>query len=442
MPLPPVGLPTLNDTSARRTRAAGRIIVIVAALAIALATLLPSEESQSSGAPVCVFCGAFDARDVVSNVLLFVPFGLGIGLLVDRSRTAVVVVLATTMLVELAQFQFIGGRDASLGDVLANAAGGMLGYGLARHWRSVLWPTPARAFALCVAWVLLWLFAQVIAAYSFYPASLADPYYAQVGPRLGGMSSLRGRVDSVTIDTLRLQNERLGTDRTARLRRWLFDPSGGVVRVRMNLDTCPESRAPIVRIVGARRREVLMLAQAGEDLVYTHRTGADMMRLRRYEFRLSEAFARACRSESGTAARIEARYSPAAVTLASIEGHGARRDTIVPRLSDAWRLLAPTPTSIRPGWLRDIVGAAWIVALIGPGVYWMGFVAVAQRDSWRRALLAVGCLVLVSVGFLVVPQLFSMQVATPMEWTAAIGAVFGFGAAGTRVASRPARTTL
>ena len=97
--------------------------------------------------------GASTPFDVVANLLLFVPFGLYLGLLAPaRSwRTAAGTVAAASLALEVAEYALaVGSTDVT--DVVVNTAGGLLGLGLLALVRSRLQgrtaPVMARA---CVA---------------------------------------------------------------------------------------------------------------------------------------------------------------------------------------------------------------------------------------------------------------------------------------------------
>lgn len=73
-------------------------------------------------------------RPVIDNVTLFVPLGAALAALWCRRSwvTVLVVVAAVSAGVEAFQWAFPTGRIANSADVLANAAGGLLGIGLVR----------------------------------------------------------------------------------------------------------------------------------------------------------------------------------------------------------------------------------------------------------------------------------------------------------------------
>ena len=84
-----------------------------------------------------MFCGDYGGVDFMLNVALFLPLGVGLALQRLQATRAWLMILAATVVIESLQFAIIPGRDASLGDVIANATGGAIGLWLGRHWRGL-----------------------------------------------------------------------------------------------------------------------------------------------------------------------------------------------------------------------------------------------------------------------------------------------------------------
>jgi len=153
-------------TMTRTMREAGADVLLVLSLfAILALTVLPgwSAGAPATGRSVVPFedllrslrsdmpAYALDLAvgNLVANVLLFVPFGVALGLRFPRSQRwrLVIICLALSASVELVQLVGHIGRSADVTDVLMNTTGGTLGLLLAtailrlvRHWR----PEPAR----------------------------------------------------------------------------------------------------------------------------------------------------------------------------------------------------------------------------------------------------------------------------------------------------------
>lgn len=105
---------------------AGLAIVGVLALTLVAA---PGSIAATRATPWwCVRCGSAGSADLFQNLLLLLPLGYALGRLGMAGRGAVLVLLLLPTGIEIAQALWVPGRDAALGDVLANGAGGILGF--------------------------------------------------------------------------------------------------------------------------------------------------------------------------------------------------------------------------------------------------------------------------------------------------------------------------
>lgn len=121
------------------TRHSARLaLLLTAAVAIAFFTLRPGSPSAAwSPGPCCLL------TDFVLNILLFVPYGVALGLLGRRPIAAAGIGAITSAAIEIAQL-WIPGRESSIHDVMTNCAGALLGALIvagwaarARWWRTV-----------------------------------------------------------------------------------------------------------------------------------------------------------------------------------------------------------------------------------------------------------------------------------------------------------------
>src|SRR5712691_3681451 len=116
----------------------GRSLVVISAALIAFATLTPHAGSRPPFDPLCVVCGEFGGVDVVLNVILFLPLGLGLALAGARPLRAVGGMFAASLSIELLQLFVIPGRDSTIGDVAMNSVGGALGFTIGAHLESLV----------------------------------------------------------------------------------------------------------------------------------------------------------------------------------------------------------------------------------------------------------------------------------------------------------------
>ena len=120
-----------SDSGGRRDRATA-IFLVLSLVAVLVATLLPFPESDWTVRPPFPSAPRFgDLADVLENVLLFVPIGLALGLRRMGLAPTALVAAALSWLIESAQTR-IPGRFAATDDVIANIAGVMLAWLVAR----------------------------------------------------------------------------------------------------------------------------------------------------------------------------------------------------------------------------------------------------------------------------------------------------------------------
>src|SRR5262245_55845958 len=103
-------------------------------------TLRPMPEQAAAVAetsPWCIVgCGDLGLLDIILNVLLFLPLGIGLRLVL-RTRAAVAIGFVCSVAIELTQLYLIAGRDASLRDVITNTLGTGIGASLVTIWRPI-----------------------------------------------------------------------------------------------------------------------------------------------------------------------------------------------------------------------------------------------------------------------------------------------------------------
>ena len=112
------------------SRLTGRLLACAGLFFIAGTTLVPIPQQELAARLTpwwCLICGDHGGQDVINNVLLFIPFALGLRLAGLPSRTVVVTGGLVSLSVELLQWGVVAGRDASLSDVLTNTLGSLVG---------------------------------------------------------------------------------------------------------------------------------------------------------------------------------------------------------------------------------------------------------------------------------------------------------------------------
>lgn len=247
--------------------AAALAVAAIAALTLGHGELPPSEPYPMN--PFCLVCGDRGGADALLNVLLFVPLGLAVTR-VWGWLPALALGIALSGTVEVLQAS-TPGRFPTIGDIVWNAGGTVLGAGLAHLQARLASLAPGARLALAGAVLLVPLLPAAVVA----PAETDAEYFAQWAPRVSSGRSYRGTVTRVTLDGVSLPVGLLDHTDAARaaLRR------GAPLRVSFVADRPPPARAQIFRIVDARGNEIAAVAARGLDLLWTERKIADRFRL-------------------------------------------------------------------------------------------------------------------------------------------------------------------
>lgn len=122
---------------------------------IAWATLTPEAPDPAHRVPSswCLACGGLWLTDALSNIALFLPFGVALALY--DMRWTRVLAWATLLSVVVETCQYLGlppGRSAAVADVLTNALGAVIGALLATHWFALLRPRRRTAAWMALGW--------------------------------------------------------------------------------------------------------------------------------------------------------------------------------------------------------------------------------------------------------------------------------------------------
>jgi hypothetical protein len=417
-------------------RAAGRWIAVAGAAAVALLTLLPGSLGEST-AQLCIICGTYGGVDALLNVALFVPLGFGLAVGGAPARRAIVALCLYSLVIEALQFRGVPGRDASAGDVVMNSLGGCLGFLLGRFLPRLVAPSSAGAWRLAASWLGLWLGVQALVGYSLLPTPPPPPYYGQIArpPRTQSRVEFPGRVLSASIGPEPVLRGELRNARS--IMELLARPGGVEGAVQVIPAGFAAGRAEIVIISGPEMVGVLSFEQEGESFVFGIRTGAEVMRLRPYEFELRNAFAGIAAASGVDSLMLRARYATSTVTVRAVTVGRDVQHEFVPRLSYGWRLLLPFQLYVNDDALARVAGAAFVALLILPAGYWARFARGPLHDKTPPPALVSGAAALVLLaGFVGVPAAVGLRPAALWEWGCLVAGIALGLALGTTVARR------
>jgi hypothetical protein len=406
-------------------RSAGRIISIVAFVAIAVATLTPMPGVASLSTPWCIFCGDLGGIDFGANVVMFMPLGLGLAMALGRRWKPVLWCFALTVFVEAMQIRIIPGRDASLGDVVANTLGGLLGAQLGLGYSALLRPTRRVARRFAVAWaglvsVVLWG-----TSWGFAASPRLTSLWVQHLPVRAGFEPVPGSLDSLWLEGI-LLDEMYPTNRRAIADAMAKRSWRAVAALRMHGP--PATPGVIARVVEESTVR-LSIEQWGADLRCRIKSRASDIKLRDPVVAVPNVFpVRAGTADVPTRAtcgRLGATMLAAATTPS---GSAEYRMRLSPSLG--WVLVWPFNVGVTGK--VALLGLAWLIALGLPAGYWLAASRWSPTDrgggpSPFGALVPPFVVLLAFVlGEYLAPRVFDVEAASATESLATlIGIVVG-----------------
>jgi hypothetical protein len=351
--------------------------------------------------------------DALLNFLLFVPYGVGLFLLGMPWRKACILILASTITIELLQLTMVSGRDASLSDVLTNSLGGSVGFFLARHWRRVVFPAPEKSRWLACASLGTWLGTQALSGWGLQTELPRTVYYGQWAPALAQFDQFTGTVHRVDLDRMHLPNGPIAE--SAALRR-VLDMESSVLRLEAVSGSPTRRLSPIFSIFDEGYREILVLGQNGRDAVFRLRTRLHLLRLRNPALAVRGALP----GDPGVALAFEASRIGGRLWLKIRSGNSERRQGAEGALalspSMSWSFLLPYEHAFA-GEQRYLT-MLWLAAMLFPAGYW-SVGAVRTKRGTMAAALAVA--LTLYVGLRLVPLWFDLPPVDLTEWLAAAG---------------------
>ncbi len=278
-------------TGARDNRLRGIAVTIAAAAAIAWFTLWPDQ-----GGPPPVTGSDYLLTDLVLNVLLFVPLGVGLAMQGVRGRSAVAIGTLASIAIELSQLWWIPGRAASFHDVVTNGLGTALGAILVRAWlEKARWRRvagPPLAAGLVAAWVTGGLLVRP----SLPPGAL---WFGSWRHEFSGTTLFPGQVLSLSVQGMAIPDGPFGPTGVLRERLARAD----TIRVATDIVTGGpfEGRAQLIGVVSGQGEELVSLWQRGTSVLVRQRLRLSDFGVRTLWLRMDEAVPRS----SGDTLRLE-----------------------------------------------------------------------------------------------------------------------------------------
>ena len=353
-------------------------LVLAATTAIAALTLTPQPAGRIPSF-FCMFCDERWLVDVVLNVLLFFPLGVGLDRWGASKTRAFIISLVLSSVVEFLQATVVSGRDPSLRDIATNSTGGWLGAAVAHSWRDWVLPEAPRRrwFALAIA--ILWPAVIVATVWALQPSVSKLRYFGQYAPTDTSLPHFQGEILETSFSGAPLPvgafTDQVRVVEAFRARQaWLsatvFRPS-----------VIPRP-ATIIGIVDQREREALTLSQSGADLLCHVRLRSEDLGFNSPTLNLKGALAN---DESETPIEIEGGLLGATITVVARRGSNVSRRELPLTPGAGWMLLYPfdvTSTSI-----AAVLGLVWMTLITVPLQYlWSVWALTERRSTAFRAL--------------------------------------------------------
>ncbi|MGQ0766669.1 MAG: VanZ family protein [Gemmatimonadota bacterium] len=356
---------------------------LVTTVLILAATLVPAGGVRSPLPFWCVACGGLGILDLIQNIALFLPLGFLLRVAGLSALQSFVSAALLSVSVELAQFRLVPGRDASAGDIMANAIGAAAGIALAGARAHLL--RPGRRLALVLAGVSFTLATSVVSATVplLAPAAFGGNLTGQIAPQQNSsFEPWPGTVHSFVVNGIEVAYGPLVPVSPDSAGGSAFESGEITVLARVSLPTnyTTNRLSAIARLVRS-GQEAVLVGQNGNDLVFRSRLESGRWMLRQPYVALSDALGTASGSgEANISARLDARGWSASVESAS----GITADTIPFSVALGWTFLLPFDRPLPA--LYMLVNGLWMMALSTPAAFF------SSRFGPLAVLLATGLL--------------------------------------------------
>jgi hypothetical protein len=398
------------------------LITILAIVVVARLTLTSAHQDSDEvrAGFTCIFgCNNEGARDVLSNILLFIPLGWALSYWFKPGRATLLCVVATVT-IETLQGTVLVGRDSSLRDILANAAGGALGVWLFLDWRSLIWPRPRGSAVLGSVAALTGGAVLVISGLATALAPSGNVWFGLWAREYGLYTQYLGKVVAIETDGAGVPAGEM--PEPIRLR---DDMRGNNFLVRTRVVSGPEPKwsASIFSIVDKNHDEQLVIAQDRFALIFQVRTRYEQWEFRPIIAKLTMFPGRA----PGDTVTIEAGRSGGELLLRASTDTASAEVRIPLTVGLGWAAMLPFRYALQIEWM--LMNPLWLAGLIFPMAYWFG------RGSPTAG--AVATVVLMGVGLGAIPLLTGAAPTAPVEWIGSLSGAFAGWGLGVRSRRRP-----
>lgn len=401
----------------RPSRLRSTIITLLAGAFVASLTLRPAHlQTLAREAPfTCLIaCGDESVRDLLSNILLFLPLGWSLRHWTTHGRTVALSFLITCA-IEGLQATVIPGRDASLRDILCNTLGGALGSWLFMGWRGIVLPDPPRALRLALGASGGWLLLLGLTAIGVQTAPTTTTWFGFWTPELAFYTTYTGQLLDARMGAWTPENGRISDPEP--LRRAMERDS---FRLTMDLVTGSRPRGPslIFAVIDTNEHTQVLFGQERSALWVTWRNRFESWELKGITVRIPIMPGR----EPGSRLHVETGRAEHAIYLTATSGDSTIAVRVPETVGLGWTTLAPWRLPLSTEW--KVFNPIWLAGLVFPLAFWFARSAPAAGLGYAALVMA--------AGLLLVPPLGNLA-ATPLpEWIGAAAGVLAGWSAGRR----------
>ena len=387
---------TPGHSPGRRRLRVAQAAVALCALFVLVLTLTPQPPSSAPPTLWRLLGAELGLADFIGNVALFLPLGIALGMACGRVGSAVLGAAVLSAVIEVSQGFFVPGRDASLGDLVANVIGGAAGGWIATHGRLLLAPTRPEAARLAAGGAAAAALVLAIVSWLMAPGRPSAGYEGQYSQHWTGHPGVSLGVVHATINGEPFAWSRL--DGAPAISRELESRRVAIeIRIVPGVPFDGSSRLAAVIASDHAHASLARLEADGRDLIFSARSRAGAWGLRDPWVRLHNAL---------PARGPDARRAPASDWAAPlIAGRdtltlGGRRDgtrltawargrtggdsaAVVLGVARGWMLLVPA--SLTPRLNGDLLSLAWLALFLGPVLYWLARAILPALGDNRAA---------------------------------------------------------
>lgn len=344
-----------HEQGDRPTWLLGWVITLSALVITTILTLLPGRGPQPTSRMFLL--GPPGATDIIYNVVLFVPLGVGLRL---AGWTASRIALAAALLsggIEFCQWLWIPSRFSSLADIISNTTGAVAGAALVIALPRMIKPSRREARFAALAFAAGWVLVTAVASF-LLRLELPDTrvWWGQWAHTFATTVPLPGRILSLEANGLSVPDEAL-TD-TGALQQ-LADSEGITLKVTATgMTSVVGGRAQVAAIADGRGNLIVAVEQERCTFRLVDQRRGEAIGLRILALNLPGE----CAAANDTVT-IVARSTHGTMALSVQTGAVLTADTLLVTPATGWRLLAPSPRRVAH---PVSVGMIWIALCLAP----------------------------------------------------------------------------